>query len=55
MIVGVAVAKVLIAIRRRVEDIVLDTTLSLLAPFVAFLCAEEISIDGSHHQAFSPW
>ncbi|MGI9031432.1 MAG: Na+/H+ antiporter [Ilumatobacteraceae bacterium] len=47
-LVGLAVAKALVVVRRRVEDLVLDTTLSLLAPFVAFIAAEEISIDGAH-------
>jgi monovalent cation/hydrogen antiporter len=47
-VVGLAVGAVLIAVRRRVEDVVLDTTLSLLAPFVAFIAAEKLSISHTH-------
>ncbi|MGH9009777.1 MAG: cation:proton antiporter [Acidimicrobiia bacterium] len=47
-VVGLAVGAVLIAVRRRVENVVLDTTLSLLAPFVAFIAAEELSISHTH-------
>jgi CPA1 family monovalent cation:H+ antiporter len=47
-VVGLAVGAILIAVRRRIEDVVLDTTLSLLAPFVAFIAAEELSISGTH-------
>jgi CPA1 family monovalent cation:H+ antiporter len=47
-VVGLAVGAVLKAVRRRIEDVVLDTTLSLLAPFVAFIAAEELSISGTH-------
>lgn len=47
-LVGLAVGAVLIAVRRRIEDVVLDTTLSLLAPFVAFIAAEELTISGTH-------
>ncbi|MGH9011690.1 MAG: cation:proton antiporter, partial [Acidimicrobiia bacterium] len=36
-VVGLAVGAALIAVRRRIDDVVLDTTLSLLAPFVAFI------------------
>ena len=54
VVVGLVVAKVLVAIGR-VDDLLVDTTLSLLAPFVAFRCAEEISIDGPIRQACSPW
>ncbi len=47
-VVGLAVGALLVAVRDRVEDVVLDTTLSFLAPFVAFIAAEEISISGTH-------
>ncbi|HZI37705.1 MAG TPA: cation:proton antiporter, partial [Acidimicrobiia bacterium] len=46
--VGLAVGAALIVVRRRIEDVVLDTTLSLLAPFVAFIAAEELSISHTH-------
>ena len=48
MVVGLVVAKLFVFVRRRIDDTVLDTTLSFLAPFAAFLAAEEISIDGAH-------
>jgi CPA1 family monovalent cation:H+ antiporter len=44
--VGVVVALVLGAARKRVQDPVLDTTLSLVAPFLAYLPAEEIHASG---------
>jgi CPA1 family monovalent cation:H+ antiporter len=44
--VGVVVALVLGLLRRRITDPVLDTTLSFLAPFVAYLPAEEIKASG---------
>lgn len=44
--IGVAVAIVLIAVRRRLTDTVSDTTLSLIAPWVAFLPAEELHVSG---------
>ena len=47
-VVGLAVGALLVAVRHRIEDVVLDTTLSFLAPFVAFIAAEEISISGTH-------
>src|SRR5688572_9077742 len=47
-VVGLAVGALLIVVRRRVQDVVLDTTLSLLAPFVAFIAAEELSISHTH-------
>src|SRR3954451_14676341 len=43
---GVAVAAVVTPVRRRVEDPVLDTTLSLLVPYVAYLAAEELHGSG---------
>jgi len=45
-IVGVAAAAVLMLIRKRIEDPVLDTTLSFAAPYVAFLPAEELHGSG---------
>jgi CPA1 family monovalent cation:H+ antiporter len=44
--VGFAVAALLAAIRRRVTDPVLDTTLSFIAPFLAYLPAEAIQASG---------
>jgi CPA1 family monovalent cation:H+ antiporter len=44
--VGVAVALALGVLRRRITDPVLDTTLSFLAPFIAYLPAEEIHTSG---------
>jgi monovalent cation/hydrogen antiporter len=46
LIVGLAAATVLSFIRRRIDDPVLDTTLSFAAPYVAFLPAEEIHASG---------
>ncbi len=45
-LVGMLVAAVLAMLRRRITDPVLDTTLSFLAPFVAYLPAEEIGASG---------
>jgi CPA1 family monovalent cation:H+ antiporter len=47
-VVGLVVGAVLVFVRRRIEDVVLDTTLSFLAPFVAFIAAEELSVDHTH-------
>ncbi|QIS12286.1 Na+/H+ antiporter [Nocardia arthritidis] len=44
--VGVVVAYLLAVLRRRISDPVLDTTLSFLAPFVAYLPAEAIGASG---------
>ena len=44
--IGVVVALVLAAVRRRITDPVLDTTLSFAAPFLAFLPAEEAHASG---------
>ncbi len=44
--VGIAVAVVLGLIRRRVTDPVIDTTISFLAPFVAYLPADRIHGSG---------
>jgi Na+/H+ antiporter len=44
--VGVAIAALLAAIRKRVTDPVLDTTMSFIAPFLAYLPAEAINASG---------
>ena len=44
--VGLVVAVLLGAARKRVQDPVLDTTLSLVAPFIAYLPAEAIHSSG---------
>ena len=44
--IGLAAAWVLAWVRRRIEDPVLDTTLSFTAPFIAFLPAEAIHSSG---------
>lgn len=44
--IGVVVALVLIRIRRHVQDPVLNTTLSLAAPYIAYLPAEEAGVSG---------
>jgi CPA1 family monovalent cation:H+ antiporter len=44
--VGIAMAVLLGAARKRVQDPVLDTTLSLVAPFLAYLPAEAIHASG---------
>jgi monovalent cation/hydrogen antiporter len=46
VVVGLAVAFVLAKIRLRIDDPVLDTTLSFVAPFVAYLPAEAIHASG---------
>ncbi len=43
---GVLVAAIVTPVRRRVEDATLDTTLSLLVPYVAYLAAEEVGGSG---------
>jgi CPA1 family monovalent cation:H+ antiporter len=43
---GVAVAYVVARLRRRIDDPVPDTALSLVAPFIAYLAAEEIRASG---------
>ncbi|WP_371401813.1 Na+/H+ antiporter [Kribbella sp. NBC_00662] len=47
VLIGVAVAFVLAKIRRRFTDPVLDTTLSLTAPFVAYIAAENHYVHAS--------
>lgn len=44
--VGVGVAIVIGLIRKRVDDVIIDITISLLCPFVAYLAAEEIHASG---------
>jgi monovalent cation/hydrogen antiporter len=44
--VGLAIASMLALIRRRIDDPVIDTTLSFVAPFVAYLPAEELHASG---------
>ncbi|MEO9240574.1 MAG: cation:proton antiporter, partial [Jatrophihabitantaceae bacterium] len=44
--IGLVVAVLLGALRRRITDPVLDTSLSFLAPFLAYLPAEEIHASG---------
>lgn len=46
IVVGVLAAFVLGALRRRIDDPVLDTSLSFAAPFVAFLPAEAVGASG---------
>jgi Na+/H+ antiporter len=46
LLVGLAAAFVLALVRRRIDDPVLDTTLSFAAPYVAFLPAQEIKASG---------
>ncbi len=46
VLVGLVAAFVLARVRRRIDDVVLDTTLSFAAPYVAFLPAEEIHASG---------
>ena len=48
LVIGVLVAAALIAARRRIDDVVVDTSVSILAPFVAFVVAEKVTIDGAH-------
>lgn len=45
-LIGAAIALVLAQVRRRISDPVLDTTLSFLAPFLAYLPAEKIHASG---------
>ncbi|MFE1591245.1 Na+/H+ antiporter [Nocardia sp. NPDC058705] len=45
-VIGAAVAAVLAMLRRRITDPVLDTSVSLLAPFVAYLPAEHFHASG---------
>ena len=46
ILVGLAATWVLAQVRRRIDDPVLDTTLSFTAPYVAFLPAEAIGASG---------
>lgn len=44
--IGVAVAMVIAVIRKRVKDPTIDTAISLMAPFAAYLPAEELRASG---------
>ncbi len=46
IVVGLALAVVLAAARKQVQDPVLDTTLSLVAPFLTYLAAEAVHASG---------
>jgi Na+/H+ antiporter len=46
VLIGLAVAFVLAKVRARIDDPVLDTTLSFVAPFLAYLPAEEAHASG---------
>ncbi len=46
VVAGLVVAAALAAARARVDDVVLDTTISLLAPFIAYLAAESVHGSG---------
>jgi CPA1 family monovalent cation:H+ antiporter len=46
IVVGLAMAAVLAMARKRVQDPVLDTTLSLVAPFLTYLAAETVNASG---------
>lgn len=46
VVVGLAVAWLVAQVRRRVQDVVLDTTLSLVGPYLAFVPAEEVHVSG---------
>jgi CPA1 family monovalent cation:H+ antiporter len=45
-LVGLAAGYLLGAVRRRIDDVVLDTTLSLAAPYLAFIPAQELDSSG---------
>ena len=51
---GLAVAAIVAPVRRRVEDAVLDTSLSLLVPYVAYLAAEELQAARGCWRSSSP-
>jgi Na+/H+ antiporter len=46
IVIGLAMAAVLAMARKRVQDPVLDTTLSLVAPFITYLAAEAVHASG---------
>jgi monovalent cation/hydrogen antiporter len=46
IVVGLVMSILLAKARRRVDDVVLDTTLSLVAPFLAYLAAEAVNASG---------
>ncbi|MGI8459616.1 MAG: Na+/H+ antiporter [Propionibacteriaceae bacterium] len=48
-LVGAAIAGVVVVVRRRISDPILDTAISLIVPFAAYLPAEEfVHIGGAH-------
>ncbi|GAA2171215.1 sodium:proton antiporter [Agrococcus versicolor] len=46
ILVGLVVGWLAVVVRARIHDLVLDTTLSIVVPFVAFLAAEQIGASG---------
>ena len=44
--IGIAVALLIALIRKHIKDPVIDTSVSLMAPFAAYLAAEELSASG---------
>lgn len=46
LVIGYAVGRVAVAVRGRIHDLVLDTALSIVVPFVAFLVAEQVGASG---------
>ncbi|CAM3973516.1 Na+/H+ antiporter [Smaragdicoccus niigatensis] len=45
-LIGAAIAMLIVPIRRRISDPVIDTALSFLAPFIAYLPAEKVHASG---------
>lgn len=48
IVVGILIAAVTVAIRKRIREPVYDTAVSFLVPFTAYVAAEAISVGGSH-------
>jgi CPA1 family monovalent cation:H+ antiporter len=48
ILVGVAVAFLTLLVRRHLREPVVDTAISIMAPFAAYVPAEAISLNGSH-------
>jgi monovalent cation/hydrogen antiporter len=46
LLVGVLVAAVVVRLRRRIEDTLTDTSVSLVTPFASYLLAEEVHASG---------
>lgn len=46
IVLGLVVGVLAVAVRSRIHDIVLDTALSIVVPFVAFLAAEQVGASG---------